>query len=265
MPSLFQRSAGLVSALALSTAGFPVMAQGPGDDAAPTGPLGPAPPKVTYNVVDWSGVWTPIGGRNFDPSVKSFQRQPSAPLTPEAMKAYEANLAAKAAGAPQGDIGCVLEGPPRIMRAPYPLEVVVTPKETWILAEFKGEVRRIYTDGRKAPTGDDLDHTYEGYSTGHWEGDTLVFDTVGLKAGTIDSGGLVHTDQATLHERMRRVNSDILEDVTTLTDPAILTRPWTITRQYKLRRGWQIKEFVCSENERNPVGANGQTGVVLKK
>jgi hypothetical protein len=224
----------------------------------------PAPPRVTYNVVDWSGVWSNYGSRNFDPTTESGKPQPNAPLTPAARKDYEAYLAAVAAGQPRGDIGCVPEGPPRIMRAPYPHEVVVTPKETWILSEFKGEIRRIYTDGRKAPTGDDLDHTYEGYSTGRWEGDTLVFDTVGLKEGTIDSGGLAHSDQLTIHERMRRVDADTLEDEITLTDPVVFTRPWTVVRQYKHRPDWEMKEFVCAENERNPVGANGQTGVVLQ-
>jgi hypothetical protein len=150
------------------------------------------------------------------------------------------------------------------MRTPYPMEVVATPDQTWSLSEFKGESRRIYTDGRKAPTGADLEHTYEGYSTGHWEGDTLVFDTVGLKAGTIDSGGLEHSDQLTLHERIRRVDSKWLEDQITMTDPKVFTKPWTVTRRYEHQPTWELKEFVCAENERNPVGANGQTGVVLQ-
>ena len=218
--------------------------------------------RVTSTVVDWTGVWGNYGSRNFDPTTDSGKPQPNAPLTAQARKTYDAYLVARAAGQPVGDIGCIPEGPPRIMRSPYPHEVVVTPKETWILAEFKGESRRIYTDGRKPPA--DLDKTYEGYSTGHWEGDTLVFDTVGLKAGTIDSGGLAHSDQLTIHERMRRVSDKWLEDQITLTDPVVFTRPWTVTRRYEHQPTWEMKEFVCAENERNPVGANGQTGVVLK-
>jgi hypothetical protein len=211
---------------------------------------------------DWRGVWAHEGSLNLDPSTKSGERQPNAPLTPEAARNYEDYLAARAAGKPKGDIGCLPEGPPRNMRSPYPMEVVITPDQVWINLEFKHEVRRIYTDGRKPDP--DLDPSYEGYSTGHWEGDTLVFDTIGEKAATLDSGGLTHSDAMRLHERMRKVDADTLEDQITLTDAKVFTKPWTVTRRYKLHRDWEIKEFVCEENDRNPVQANGQTGLLLQ-
>ena len=228
-----------------------------------------APPKAAKaaakrtQLPDWRGVWAHFGSLNLDPDTKGGERQPNAPHNAEYAKKYDDYLAARAAGKPKGDIGCLPEGPPRIMRSPYPIEVIITPQETWILAEFKHEIRRVYTDGRKPPA--DLDPGYEGYSTGHWEGDTLVFDTVGLKAGTMDSGGLVHSDAMTLHERMRRTDKDTLEDLITITDPKVFTKPWTVRRQFKLHTDWEIKEFTCEENERNPVGANGATGVVLDK
>jgi hypothetical protein len=212
---------------------------------------------------DWRGVWAHYGSLNIDPSTESGKRQPNAPLNAEYQAKYEDYLQARAAGKPKGDIGCLPEGVPRIMRSPYPMEVVITPDTVWIPLEFKHEIRRIYTDGRKpAP---DVDPTYEGYSTGHWEGDTLVFDTVAIKAGTDDSGGLVHSDALTLHERMRKSSADTLEDKITMTDPKVLTKPWTITREYKLHKDWEIKEFVCEENDRNPIDANGRTGVALDK
>ncbi len=229
--------------------------------AAGSGALAQSRPPA--KLPDWRGVWGNFGSRNIDPTTESGAFQPNAPLNAEYARKYQDYLAAVKAGKPKGDIGCLPEGPPRIMRAPYPMEVVVTPDQTWILAEFKHEVRRIYTDGRKVP--DDLDPTYEGYSTGHWEGDTLVFDTVALKEGTLDSGGLAHSDALTLHERMRRVSPDTLEDQVTMTDPKVLTRPWTVTRQYKLHKDWEIKEFTCEENDRNPINAQGQTGVSLSK
>jgi hypothetical protein len=239
----------------------------PGLGAAATAqkssPAKKAAPAKTSRLPDWKGVWGNYGSRNIDPTTESGAFQPNAPLNPEYAKRYQDYLAAVKAGKPRGDIGCLPEGPPRIMRSPYPMEVVVTPEQTWILAEFKHEIRRIYTDGRKAPA--DLDPTYEGYSTGHWEGDTLVFDTVGLKAGTVDSGGIEHSDALTLHERMRRVSADTLEDVITMTDPKVFTKPWTVTRQYKMHKDWEIKEFTCEENDRNPINASGQTGVTLKK
>ncbi|HEY4030681.1 MAG TPA: hypothetical protein VGM25_10080 [Caulobacteraceae bacterium] len=212
---------------------------------------------------DWRGVWAHVGSLNFDPVTKSGERQDNAPLNAEYKAKYEDYLKARAAGKPKGDIGCLPEGVPRIMRSPYPMEVAITADEVWIPLEFKHEIRRVYTDGRKVP--DDVDPTYEGYSTGHWEGDTLVIDTVAIKAGTIDSGGLEHSDALTMHERMRKVNKDTLEDQITLTDPKVFTKPWTVTRQYALHKDWEIKEFVCEENDRNPIDASGQTGVALKK
>jgi hypothetical protein len=232
--------------------------------AAATAPKAPAKkPAAASRLPDWKGVWGNYGSRNIDPTTDSGAFQANAPLNPEYAKRYQDYLAAVKAGKPKGDIGCLPEGPPRIMRSPYPMEVVVTPDQTWILAEFKHEIRRVYTDGRKPP--EDLDPTYEGYSTGHWEGDTLVFDTVGLKAGTLDSGGLEHSDALKLHERMRRVSADTLEDQVTMSDPKVMTKPWTVTRQYKLHKDWEIKEFTCEENDRNPISASGQTGVTLKK
>jgi hypothetical protein len=223
---------------------------------------GPIAAQPTAKVPNWSGVWDKIGSLNIDPTTQSGKPQPNAPLNAEWKKRYDDTLAARVAGKPVQDLGCLPEGPPRIMRAGYPMEVVITPKQTWIFHEFKHEVRRIYTDGRKP--SEDVDPSFEGYSTGHWEGETLVFDTVALKAGTIDSGGLAHSDALTLHERLRRVDPETLEDQITMTDPKAFTKPWTVTRIYKLKKDWEIKEFVCEENDRNPIQANGQTGLVLK-
>jgi hypothetical protein len=239
----------------------------------PTSSLAQKKKTAALALPDWRGVWSGGDGskgggpedvsRNIDPTTKSGAFQPNAPLNPEQAAIYKQSLSARVQGKPINDIGCLPEGPPRIMRAPYPMEVVITPGEVWILQEFKHEVRRIYTDGRKP--AEDVDPSYEGYSTGHWEGDTLVFDTVALKAGTLDSGGLLHSDALTLHERMRRVSPKLLEDQITMTDPKVLTKPWTVTRVYHLEKRWEMKEFDCEENDRNPINANGQTGVSLKK
>lgn len=227
------------------------------------GPIA-AQPKAALSkasdLPDWTGVWAATEARNIDPSTKSGQYQTNAPLNAEYKKRYEDSLASRVKGTPVGDIGCLPEGPPRIMRAGYPFELVITPKQTCMTFEIKTEIRRVYTDGRKP---DDPDPSFEGYSTGHWEGDTLVFDTVALKAGTVDSGGLIHSDRLTLHERMRKTAPDMLEDVITMTDPVVFTKPWTVTRHYKLHKDFEIKEYVCEENNRNPIDASGRTGVAL--
>ena len=228
----------------------------------PVAPYKPTPPRMANGMPDWRGVWAPFGSRNMDPTTHSGARQ-SPPFTEKGRIAYEAAQKALEEGRSQTDIGCAPSGSPRIMRTPYPMEVVVTPEQTWVLSEFKGESRRIYTDGRKIPTDDELDYNFHGVSNGHWEGDTLVFDTIGLRAGTYDQAGLVHSDKLILHERMRRIDFNTLEDRITMVDPEVFSAPWTVTRHYKLRPEWTIKEFYC-ENERNPIGADGRTTSVLK-
>jgi len=251
-------SAVIVGAVFALSAGSMALAQS--DAKTPAAPAKKA--AAAHHLPDWRGVWAHDGSLNLDPTTKSGERQPNAPLTTAALAAYDDYMVARKAGKPKGDIGCLPEGPPRNMRSPYPMDIAITPEETWINLEFKHEVRRVYTDGRKWP--EDPDPTYEGYSIGHWEGDTLVFDTRAMKPATLDSGGLMHSDQMTLHERMRRISKDTLEDQITLTDPKTFTKPWTVTRIYKLHKDWDIKEFVCEENDRNPINANGQTGIALE-
>ena len=82
------------------------------------------------------------------------------------------------------------------MTTPYPMEFVIQPDRVVILHEISSQVRRIYTDGRKHPAPEDLDPTYMGHSIGHWEGDTLVVDTVGMKGDTVyDVSAAPHSDK----------------------------------------------------------------------
>ncbi|HEY4030132.1 MAG TPA: hypothetical protein VGM25_07295 [Caulobacteraceae bacterium] len=218
--------------------------------------------RLPNGLPDWSGVWGAVGPRNMDPTTDTGTPQPAAPLNAEYARRYKARLDGFASGKPISDIGCLPEGAPRIMRAPYSMEVVATPKQTWLLMEFKNENRRIYTDGRKPM---DPDPTYEGYSTGHWDGDALVFDTVALKAGTLDSRGLEHSDAMVLHERLRRVSQTLLLDEITMSDPKAFTKPWTVIRSYKWQPTWEQKEFICAENERNAPAADGSARIQLNK
>ena len=157
---------------------------------------------------------------------------------------------------------------PRIMTTPYPMEFVIQPDRVLILLEISSQVRRIYTDGRKHPTGDDLDPTYMGHSIGHWEGDTLVVDTVGMRGDTVfDVTAAMHSDQVHEVERIRRISPTQMQDIMTIEDPVAFTKPWVVTRLYDLKPTWQITEYVCEDNNRNPIKPDGttQTGVVASK
>ena len=96
-----------------------------------------------------------------------------------------------------------------------------------ILSERDVTYRQIFTDGRPLPT--DPTPTFNGYSTGRWEGDTLVVQTNGLREGTwLDRNGSPISEAAKMTERYRRVNYGRLEIDLTIDDPKVYTRPWTV-------------------------------------
>jgi hypothetical protein len=211
----------------------------------------------------WDGVWSPIENNMFDPS--RGQLNPNfARMYPPYKEEWEAKYVAVLEAARQGKpmdptSGCVPGGMPRIMGNPYPQEIVIQQKQVLIIKELQTQVRRIYTDGRKPPA--DPDPTYIGYSTGHWEGDTLVVETVGMRGDTVfDRTGAPHSDKMKVIERMRLRSPDVWEDQITIIDPVAFTKPWVVTRTYKRQPDWEILEYVCEENNRNPLNADGTNG-----
>ena len=214
----------------------------------------------------WDGVWSPIENNMFDPS-KGGETNPNfgreyPPYKPEWEARYVKALEASAAGKPTDPTAaCVPPGMPRMMASPYAQEMVVKDKQTLIIKEYQSQVRRIYTDGRRPPA--ELDHTYNGYSTGHWEGDALVVETVSMRGDTVfDRTAAPHSDQIHVVERMRLRSPDVWEDVLTVTDPVAFTGPWVVTRTYKREPTWEVLEYACEENNRNPVDAQGNNGFI---
>jgi len=142
---------------------------------------------------------------------------------------------------------CIPPGIPRTMSQPFPWEIVYARDRVLMIFEYQGLIRQIFTDGRKHP--DDLDPTYMGHSIGKFEGDALVVDTVGFNDKTwLDPMGLPHTEALHVTEHIRRVDHDTLTDEYTIDDPKAYTKPWKATRIFKLKPDWQIKEYVCAEN-----------------
>ena len=255
-------SAGLIALALLGLAGA-------ADAAAPA-------KKRAVRLPDWSGVWNPAERNIFDPQAlppvrkgeegflpdTSYARE-YPPYTPEYAARYEATLKRTREGFGTDPSGrCIPPGFPRIMNTPFPLEFIIAPERTTILFEAWGQTRRIWTDGRGHPK--DPDPAYNGDSIGHWEGDTLVIDTVGMRDDVnFDVTGAPHSDAIHATERMRRRNADTIEDRITVEDPKAFTRPWTVTRTYTRKPGWKIAEFVCVENQRNPPNPDGTTGTIL--
>ena len=229
----------------------PALAQGPGArKAAPD----------ARDLPNWNGIWERVGSITWEPNGRPGVPE-TPPFTPEYAEKYRKTTEAARQGHPVADptSTCLPPGMPRIMTMSYPMEVLMTPGQVTIIAEWSSQVRRIFTDGRGHPAPDDLDPTYNGHSIGHWEGKgktaVLVIDTVGIRGDTgFDASGIEHSDQIHVTERMRQSAPDMLEDEITVIDPKAFAHPWVVTKKYK--RGGpdaKIMEYVCEENNRDPL------------
>lgn len=176
-------------------------------------------------------------------------------LTPE----YEAKRAAYKAPEDSTTANCLPPGMPSIMTQPYPMEFLLTPGKVTIVIEAYTQVRHIYTDGRKLP--EDPDPHYFGTSIGHWEGDTLVVETVGFGPNTFIAPGVGHSDKMKIVERFRLADPDNMTMETTITDPAVLLAPIVTSSNLRRHRDWTITEYICEENNRNFVDASGKAGI----
>ena len=150
---------------------------------------------------------------------------------------------------------CLPNGLTRQILSPYAQQWIQTPNQIVILYEYMHFFRVIPTDGRAHAK--DVDLTWMGDSTGKWEGDTLVIDTIGLKEWMMDATHdsnpnrlRIHSDQLHMIERLRFIDATTVSYQVTIDDPKIFTAPWSQDFQMKLHPTWKILEFVCEENNR---------------
>ena len=218
--------------------------------AAPgNGPYAPADWAALARLPDWSGVWVP--------DVADQHRRETAdrpPFTPK-VAAEIARLEAEArAGRPFLVLhDCLPYGMPSLMLIPHnSMEILLTPGRVTLLGESDGNrLRRIYTDGRKHPADPDL--TAHGHSTGRWEGDTLVVDTVGIRPQSYlavsEELGVPTDGDAHVTERLHLKSPTVLQDDLTIEAPKILTGPWRTTRTWFRVHGESndIVEGACVE------------------
>jgi hypothetical protein len=239
----------------------------------------PAPTAADWAALaklpDFTGVWeSPLGGEGESlvvkpgekvtaPTIKRSSKFPTfpmrqpLPLTPEwaaKVKTIEARRAEDTSAA-----NCLPPGMPGIMGQPYPYEFLLTPGQVTIVGEAYMIVRHIYTDGRPLP--EDPDPTFFGSSVGHWEGKTLVAESVGFSPETEIAPGIPHSDKMRIVERFQLLDPDTMQITTTVIDPMALTHPYTSTRVLKRHRAWTIDEYICEENNRNSTTASGKAEV----
>lgn len=192
---------------------------------------------------DWSGAWssedTPQDGNPGDAA--------SAPLS--ASHLSDRAMLAPGAGA---SAQCVDPGMPAIMDHGVPFEFIFSPGRVTLIFQ-SGVVRRIYTDGRPHPGKDQLYFNPEGHSTGHWDGKTLVVDTVGmeLSAEVFRSSATVVSRNTHVVERFSRKNKETLQIDTVLTDPELLTGPYRYRWQYSNVGSMDDYPSGCSAHNRD--------------
>jgi hypothetical protein len=213
-----------------------------------------ARPQAPASTPDLTGIWSPPR------TPKGFLPYNFSPETPPPMQPWAAKRC-ELVGCGTGPLGranddnmdpyltsCAPYGIPRLMNHVGPFEILQGKNRVLMVFETGNALRQIWTDGRGHP--EDLDPSWMGHAIGHWEGATLVVDTVGLTDKSwLDTAGHPHSDALHVIERIRRVDHDTLENTLTFDDPKTYTRPWTSTIIYKLRADWSLKEDVACEDK----------------
>jgi hypothetical protein len=145
---------------------------------------------------------------------------------------------------------CRPTGVPWINSIPLPYKIVQTPTLVLILYEADTVFRQIFLDGRKQT--EDAVPRWMGYSTGRWENDELVVDTVGLTDQSwLDGMGHPHSERLRLTERFRRPDAGHLEIEITIDDPESYTRPFSYTITATAVPEDDLLEYFCTENEKS--------------
>jgi hypothetical protein len=131
-------------------------------------------------------------------------------------------------------------------------KIVQTPGLTLVMHELDNATRQIYTDGRPFPK--DPNGSWFGSSTGHWERDTLVVETIGFNGkAPLDIVGNPRSEKMRITERYRRRDVGHLDVDITFDDPVAYSRPFTIKVTHELQPDTDVLEYFCNENEKDRV------------
>jgi hypothetical protein len=238
------------------------LAQRPNADDQP--PPGPAPVNADGRVVLQGatpadkGVWTPVFGI-LDP----IAPVDVVPFKPWARALYDTRQVSEL----EPHARCKPSGAARQFLTPYGVEFVEM-KDLGRLYIFDiggpHTYRTVYMDGRSHPT--DLEPTNYGHSIGHWEGDTLVVDTVGYNEDFwLDRRGLPHTEQLHTIERFTRTNDRTIDYRITVEDPKAYDASWEGGFNLRWNPGVELFEYVCQQANYAHELMVGQEGVKVDR
>lgn len=279
-----QRRNRTIAALFFLACGF-ALGQSPSTSAAATaaevakGPVvGPKPARMPDGKPNWTGFWVPMGGLlevdhglGGAPDQDLKEQGATGGVTQKLLAVdvkqlkppYGDKLAKAQADAAAGRVEdpvalCFPPGMPRMMVMPYGMEILQTPNVVAITSEWQAASRRIWLNRKSAPAVGDIDATYTGYSTGRWEGDVLVVETVGVRPDVpVNYTGAPHSGRMRITERIHSPSPGILRDEITIDDDEAFVAPLLQVEVYRYRPDLQIQEYVCLENNRN-VGTGGE-------
>jgi hypothetical protein len=235
------------------TPGIPRLPNGKPNLTAPA-------PRDNGGKPDLSGIWAPVRQR---PLNESLEGQLNAtgpfwdfgsvvpgglPYQPWAAEERNQRFADHSKNNP--DAHCMPLGILQMNTHPFPRRFIQAPGYLAILHERDLEYRQIFTDGRPLP--DDPQPSWNGYSTGKWEKDTLVVETIGFRDGLwADYDGSPLTAEAKITERFHRANFGAMEIEMTVDDPKAYTKPWTVKLNLELQPDLDLLEYVCLEGEKD--------------
>jgi len=170
------------------------------------------------------------------------------PYQPWAEKLFNERHAALSIDDPH--VRCLPDNPPRHWTLPHLTKAIHNPKLLVLLYEVNAMYRQIFTDQRPLP--EDPTPGWNGYSTAHWEGDTLVVATAGFRDELwMDMHGSPMSSAAAMTERLRRPTYGTLEVQITVDDPKTYTRPWTVSMNQGIELDTELIDEVCLENEKS--------------
>ncbi len=235
------------------TAGVPRLPNGSPNLQAPT-------PRTAEGKPDFSGTWEPEKNRPCPPDGCADMQVPQefvnigfglaggAPYQPWAAEARKTRMEENGKDDPVSR--CLPGGVVKLHTTPQFRKIVQVPGLLVSLNEMDATFRQVFTDGRPLP---DVDiPSFKGYSSGRWEGDTLVVQTTGFPDGMwLDRSGSPMTDAARITERFRRLNFGRMEIELTIDDPKAYTRPWTVTLKHDIVLDTDLIDYICTENEKD--------------
>ncbi len=222
-------------------------------------PPGGSAPRLANGRPDLSGLWLPnsagqgVGGRyGVDPAARRQFDSEETPEEPPAFQPWAAerikNMTRLEIELAKSSVNCMPRGVPAIwLQNPYGTQLVHKPGMLVQLYEVLNNFRVINIDGRAHP--EYMEPLFHGNSSAHWEGDTLVVDSIGFDERTyILPNGWFHSDELRVIERYTRPSMNYLIVEVTVEDPQVLTKPWTSApRRWTLTEG-DVNEFYCTNN-----------------